>query len=198
MIKKVILVGHGGHSKSCIEVFKEKKTFKIFGYIDLKKKNSVFKYLGKDTEISNFIKKYYFFISFAFIKNYKKRDQLIKKLNFLDAKFINLISNKAYVSKSSKIGEGVAVLKFAYIGPDTNIGSHSIINTGVVVEHDVKIGKNVHLATKSVVNGESSIGDNSFIGSGTIISNNISIGRNVIIGSGLKITKDIQSNSKII
>ena len=37
-MKKIILVGAGGHCKSCIDVIEKEKKFKIIGIIDNKKK----------------------------------------------------------------------------------------------------------------------------------------------------------------
>lgn len=198
MTKKIVLFGMGGHSKSCIEVFKEKKNLQIYGYLDTIKKNTKYNYLGNDDDILKFVNNFYFFISFAFIKNFKIRAKLIKKLDLLNVKCINLISKDALVSNNVDLGAGIAILKSAYIGPDVSIMDHSIVNTGVIVEHDVKIGRNVHLAPGSIINGSSIIGDNTFVGSGTIISNGVTIGKNVVIGAGLKILKSIKNNSKII
>ena len=52
---KLIIIGYGGHARSCIEVIKSKNNFDIVGYIDKKKnKENIYdlEYLGNDTYLS--------------------------------------------------------------------------------------------------------------------------------------------------
>ena len=37
-MKKLILIGAGGHAKSCLEIIRQNKNFKIIGFIDNKNK----------------------------------------------------------------------------------------------------------------------------------------------------------------
>ena len=40
MRKKLIIIGAGGHAKSCLDVIQsKKKSFKVMGFVDNKKKN---------------------------------------------------------------------------------------------------------------------------------------------------------------
>ena len=43
-MKKIILIGAGGHCKSCIDVIEEEKKFEIVGIIDNFRKKSIFGY----------------------------------------------------------------------------------------------------------------------------------------------------------
>ena len=49
-MKKLILIGAGGHAKSCLEIIRQNKNFKIIGFIDNKKikKFENLKILGSD------------------------------------------------------------------------------------------------------------------------------------------------------
>ncbi len=61
MIKKIILVGAGTHSHSCIELIEKEKKFSIYGFIDFKKSNSnlikKYRYLGSDEKMEGLRKK---------------------------------------------------------------------------------------------------------------------------------------------
>ena len=52
-MKKIILIGAGGHCKSCIDVIEEEKKFEIVGIIDNFRKKSIFGYpvIGKDKDL---------------------------------------------------------------------------------------------------------------------------------------------------
>ena len=54
-MKEIILIGAGGHAKSCLDVLLLSKKFKILGLIDKQKKTSLFnlKNLGDETYLKN-------------------------------------------------------------------------------------------------------------------------------------------------
>ncbi len=59
-MKKIILIGGGGHCVSCIDVIEREKKFKILGLVDNNKKKLLFGYkvLGNDTELKKIYKKH--------------------------------------------------------------------------------------------------------------------------------------------
>ena len=201
MIKKIILVGAGTHSHSCIELIEKEKKFSIYGFIDFKKSNSnlikKYRYLGSDEKMEGLRKKIsHAIVSIGFIKDYlprKKNFDKIKKLRFKIPKVISPIS---YVSKNSKIGNGTMVFHHVIVNSNVSIGENCIINNKVLLEHDVKIGDNVHISTGCIVNGSSSIGSNTFVGSRSVISNNVKIGNNCFIKIGSIVKNDVPDNTK--
>ena len=57
--KPLLLIGAGGHAKSCIDVIESENKYYIFGIID-KSKNKNFmgyKILGNDKDLKNYVKK---------------------------------------------------------------------------------------------------------------------------------------------
>ena len=58
-MKKIILIGAGGHCVSCIDVIENQRKFKIVGLIDNNKKNFLFNYriLGSDKELKKISKR---------------------------------------------------------------------------------------------------------------------------------------------
>lgn len=61
-MKEILLVGGGGHCRSCIDVIEAEKKFKIAGIVDVKEKlhQNVLGYevIGTDEEILDLIKKF--------------------------------------------------------------------------------------------------------------------------------------------
>jgi len=191
---KLVLIGAGGHAKSCFEVINKIKKIKIVGCI-AEKSNKKFYYLGKDKDLPSIRKKYkHAHLAIGFIKNYKLRLKILKKLKNLKYIMPTIISKNSIVSKNSKIGAGTIVMNYCIVNYDAQIGDNTIINNRALIEHDVVIGSNCHISTSVTVNGNCKIGDNTFIGSGAVIDNGVSIGKNCIIGSGLIIKKNIKDN----
>ena len=200
-MKKIILIGAGGHCASCIDVIEMQRKFKIVGLIDNKKKNFLLNYkiIGNDKELKKFSRKIqYALITTGCIKNSKIRENLFKKISNYGFKFPVIISPLSYVSKHASIGEGTIVMHGAIINAGAKIGKNCIINNKTLIEHDVVVEDNCHLSTRSTVNGGVTIKKNSFIGSCSVIKQNIKIGKNCFINANLFLQKNLKDNSKVL
>ena len=200
-MKKIILVGAGGHCTSCIDVIEMEKKFKIVGLIDNKRKKFLLNYktIGNDKNLKKISKNIkYALITTGHIKNSTIRENLFKKV--LDYGFIfpSIISPSAYVSKHASIGEGTIVMHGTVINAGASIGKNCIINSKSLIEHDVVIGDHCHISTRSTVNGGVVIKKNSFIGSCSVIKQNIKIGKNCFVNANLFVEKNLKDNSKIL
>ena len=200
-MKKLIIIGAGGHSKTCLEVAESSKIYKVIGFLDNKSKFDNFfnrfqifneKKLNLVLKITKNVH-----IGVGQIKSPKLRINLFKKYKKKGFKFPVLIHSSAYISKYSFINEGTLVGIYSVINANCKIGHNTIINNKSLIEHDSKIGNNCHISTGVIINGNCSIGDNTFIGSGSIISNNIDIGKNCIIGCGKIIKKNLKPGTLI-
>jgi sugar O-acyltransferase (sialic acid O-acetyltransferase NeuD family) len=199
-MKKIILVGAGGHCKSCIDVIEKEKKFKIIGIIDNIKKGFFLKYkiLGNDKGLKKYYKKTnYILISVGQIKNFQVRENLFNKIKKIKFKFATVVSPMSYVSKHAFIDEGSIIMHGSIINAGARIGKNCIINTKSLIEHDVTIGDYCHISTETTINGGVLIKKGTFIGSRSIIKNNISIGEGSIVGANLYINKNLKKNSFI-
>jgi sugar O-acyltransferase (sialic acid O-acetyltransferase NeuD family) len=195
-MKKIILVGGGGHCKSCIDVIENENKYKIIGIVD-KKKNFLLNYKVFPENYLNkkFIKNNYAFVTVGQIKNYQVRVKLFNRLKDLGFKIPSIMSPLAYISKHAVIGQGTIVMHGAIVNAGAVIGNNCIINTNSLIEHDVVIGDHTHISTKATINGGVIIGSKVFVGSRSIIKNNIRIGERSIVGACLYIKKNLQKDT---
>jgi sugar O-acyltransferase (sialic acid O-acetyltransferase NeuD family) len=195
-MKKIILLGGGGHCKSCIDVIENENKYKIICIID-KKKNFLLNYKVFPESYLNkkLIKNSYAFVTVGQIKDYTVRVKLFDKLKNLRLKIPSIISPSAYISKHAVVGQGTIVMHGAIINAGAIIGNNCIINTNSLIEHDVVIGDHTHISTEATINGGVIIGNKVFVGSRSIIKDNISIGENSIVGAGLYIKNNLKKNS---
>lgn len=198
-MNNIILIGAGGHAKSCVNLLESQKKFKISGFVDNKNKSFFnYSFLGKDKLLSEIRKKYkYAIISIGQIKNPKPRKLIYDKLIKLNFNLPTIISKHSLISKYSDIGESTLIFNQVFINTHVSIGNNCIINNKVNIEHDVAVGNNCHISTGALINGNVDIGNNVFIGSGAIIFNDCKIGDNVIVSGGSIIKKDIKKNTII-
>ncbi len=199
MNKNIILVGGGGHCKSCIDIIETESKYKIKGIIDIPEKLGQdilsYKIIGIDEDIPNLTKSgVCFLITVGHIKNSKLRIKLFNLIKENRGDLPVIMSSLAYVSKYSIIGEGTIIMHQAVVNVLSNIGKNCIINNQALIEHDVKVGNNNHISTNANINGDCIIGNNCFIGSGATIKNGISITDNCIIGAGTVVIKNIEES----
>jgi sugar O-acyltransferase (sialic acid O-acetyltransferase NeuD family) len=198
MNKKIILIGAGGHAKSCINLIKSSTKYNIIGLIEENTSKNILEceILGGKENLS-YLKKRgikYCGIAVGQIQSPKLRIRyynFAKKIGFHIPKIISISSE---CSEYSKINEGTYVFDNTYIGPDASIGRNCIINTGSIIEHDSKVGDNCHISTGAILNGSVIIKKNTFIGSRVCIKQGVVIGENCVIGMGLVVKKDVPNN----
>jgi len=200
-MKKIILIGGGGHCRSCIDVIKLENKYSIEGILDTEEQigNTIDGYpiLGKDERIDEFVEKdFHFLITVGQIKSVEIRQSLFEKLMQKKASLAIIISPKAHVSANAKIGMGTIVLHGAIINAGADIGQNAIINSLSLIEHDTKIGNHTHVSTGALINGTCTIGNKSFIGSGAVVANNISIADNVVVGAGSLVRNNIAESGR--
>ena len=171
-MKKILIIGSGGHAKSCAEVIEKCKDYKLVGFVTKNKKfNKNVKILdypvvASDKELAKLSNKFkYAIVGIGQIKNFENRYKIFKNLKKLNFKLPTIISPNAIVSKFSYFGSGCIVMQHAIVNADTEIGNNCIINNKALIEHDVKIGHNSHISTGAIINGSVEIGENCFIGS---------------------------------
>lgn len=196
MKQSILLIGGGGHCKSCIDVIEQEGKYHIAGIIDTKDKigQSLLGYsiIGTDDDLPRLIQKYSnVLITIGQIKSANKRVNLYKKLKQLKAKLPTIIAPTAYVSNHASIEEGTIVMHHSLINAGAHVGINCIINSKALIEHETTIGNHSHISTGSTVNGQVIIDNECFVGSGATIANNISLTKNVIIPAGITVFKDI-------
>ena len=197
-MKKIIIIGCGGHTKSCIEIIEQSKEFKIYGLVCEKKIKQFDKYkiLGNDNSLDIIKRKCRnALIGIGQIKSYRLREKLFKILKKKGFKLPIIFAKNSYVSKLSRVGEGTIIMHNVFINRNVSIGKNTIINTGAIIEHDVSIGSIFHISTGAIINGGVKINDGSFVGSGSVVNQGVNIGKNCIISSSKKIKNDLKNES---
>ncbi len=187
-MKKLYLIGGGGHCKSSIDVIESMNEFQIVGIFDVPEKIGQevlgYKILDSDQNLPHYINDdSYFLITIGQIKS----SDLRIKLFGMPLNFATIISKRAYVSSYAKIGKGTIVMHDVLINAGAVIGENCIINSKALVEHDAVIGDHCHISTGAIVNGDCVIGNRTFIGSNSVVRNGKIIPPETILSFGEKI-----------
>lgn len=199
---ELVLIGGGGHCKSCIDVIEKEGKYKIGGIIDsaekLHQKVLGYKIIAADYDLPRILKEYkYFLIAFGQIKSASKRLEFFRRLKADSAEFPIIKSPLAYVSPNTKIGEGTIVMHHALVNTGAKIGCNCIINSKALIEHDAVIEDHCHISTGAIINGGTRVGSSTFVGSQATIREYIEIGKNSVIGCAARIIKKLPQDSVI-
>ncbi len=200
---KLILVGGGGHCKSCIDVIEQEGKYDIIGILDLPDKQGEkilsYEIIGNDNDYEKYINEgCEFLITVGQIKSAIIRKTIFEKLNVLNVKMATVISPRAYISQYVVLGKGTIAMHNVFVNAGANVGTNCILNSNCNIEHDVIIGNHCHISTGTFVNGDCKIGNEVFIGSNATISSQVNVGNNVVIGAGTLVIKSISNNQKAV
>ena len=147
----ILLIGAGGHAKSCIDIIELSKKFEVFGLIENTssiKKILGYKILGKDEDLSKFLNEVTnAHIAIGSLKSISLRNLLFQRVREIGFNTPVIFSKNSYVSKYSSVESGSIVMHDVFINANSKIGVNSIINSKVLIEHDVSIGNNCHICS---------------------------------------------------
>lgn len=198
--KSIILIGGGGHCKSCIDLILSTNLYSIAGIVDVKEKIGQkvldFSVIAADDSLDELAGNYdCFAITVGQIKSPVARIRVYDRLRLLGASLPVIVSPNAYVSPFATLGEGTMVFHHAVINAAARIGANCIINNKALVEHDAVIGNHCHVSTATILNGNIVVGNGTFIGSNATVRQGIDIGNFCIVGAGSVVLTDILSNT---
>lgn len=171
-MENIILIGGGGHCKSCIDVIEQEGKYKIAGIIDKKEligtKVLEYEVIGCDDDLMELSNTYGFaLVTIGQIRSSVLRVKLFELAKSARFELPTIISPRAYVSKHAKVEHGTIIMHDVIVNADAKIGRNCIINTKALIEHDAVIEDNCHVSTGAIINGGTVVKSNTFYGSNT-------------------------------
>ena len=203
MRKNLILIGAGGHARSCIDVIEQEGRFSIIGLVGIESEIGLqvngYEVIGTDKDLSTLIGKAQFaLITLGQISTPDARASLYQRASKAGFDLANVVSPSAYVSPSAQIGKGTIVMHGVIINAGVKVGSNCIINSRSLLEHDTQVSDNCHISTGAILNGGVLVEEGCFIGSGTIVKEGVSIGERSVVGMGSLLRSNLTANSRFL
>lgn len=196
----IILVGGGGHCRSCIDVIEQEDRYRIIGIVDLPEKIGQellgYPIIGADPDLPRLVLEHKnALITLGQIKSPERRRAIFLQLKALDAQLPTIISPRAYVSRHAQVDEGSIIMHGALVNAGARVGRNCIINTLCLLEHDASIGDHCHISTAAIINGGTAVAEGTFVGSNTVTREGIRIGANSIVGGGVAVLHNVPSGT---
>lgn len=196
MKQDIVLIGGGGHCKSCIDVVESTGIYSIAGIVDIPARRGEkvcgYPVIASDEDLRSLAGQYHnFLITVGHIKSSERREELFNAVLSVGGSLPSVVASTAHVSPHASVARGTIVMHHAFVNAAATVGEGCIINTAAIVEHDVVIGGFCHVSTAAVVNGGSRVGACSFIGSNSCVKEGVSIGEHAMIGAGSVVISDV-------
>jgi sugar O-acyltransferase (sialic acid O-acetyltransferase NeuD family) len=196
----LILIGGGGHCRSCIDVIEMEGRFAIRGIVDekdaLDPTLTDYPLLGREEDIPTLSKACHnFLITIGQIKSPEPRIRLFLRLKQLGMTLPIVVSPLAHVSRRARLGEGTIIMHDALVNAGASVGRNCIINTKALIEHDAVIEDHCHISTAAIVNGATTVRRCSFIGSNAVLRERIVVGEESIVGAGVTVLQNVTPRS---
>lgn len=182
-MKKLMIIGAGGHAKVCIELAEKTNEYSNIDLLDdnfFGEKVLNKEIVGKIDDFYKYKESHSFIIA---IGNNKIRNDIFNKLVENEMEIATLISKDAIISNYSTIGKGSMILTGVIINAYTTIGDNVIVNTGGIVEHDCVIQNSCHISPGAILCGGVSVGELSWVGAGSVLNPLVKLKENTTIGS---------------
>lgn len=201
-MSELLLVGGGGHCRSCIDVIETEGQYQVRGIVQpvSDETDRIFGYpvVGSDEDLPCLLQETpQALVTVGQIRSPEIRIHLYELIKKSGGKLPRIVSPFAYCSKYAELHEGAIVMHGAIVNAGANIGANCIINSQALIEHDVIVADHCHISTGARVNGGVTIGKGSFIGSGAILKEGVVIGENVIIGAGQVVLQDALNGTAV-
>ena len=172
MREKILLIGGGGHCKSCIDVIELEGIYEITGVIDKKEligqKVLAYEIVASDDDLARFADIRNVLITVGQVKSPQTRIRLYELAKKLEFSFPTIISPRSYVSKYAQVGEGTIIMHDALVNAGARVGANCIINSKALIEHDAVVEEHCHISTAAVINGGVKVRTGTFWGSGAV------------------------------
>lgn len=196
----IVLVGPGGHCRSCIDVLEATKQYQIMAVVGREDE------LGQavlghsigyvDDDIPELARQHgNFLVTVGQIKSNALRVRLFNTIKSAGGHLPSIVSPLAHVASSATLAEGTIVMHLAMVNAAAQVGLNCIVNSRALIEHDAQVGDHCHVSTGAILNGNAIVGQHCFIGSGAIVHQGVTIEHNVIVGSGALVTQGVKAKT---
>jgi sugar O-acyltransferase (sialic acid O-acetyltransferase NeuD family) len=201
-MKPLLLIGGGGHCRSCIDVIESSTQYKVAGIVDRDVGAQLveidYPLLGSDHDLPRLLLEYpAALVTIGQIKSAQARQLLFEALKAMSAELPTIVSSHAYCSRHAHIAAGTIVMHGALINTKAAIGENCIINSQALVEHDAVVESHCHISTGAKLNGAVHVETGCFIGSGVVIREGVRISAGCIIGAGAVVLHDLPAGTTV-
>lgn len=193
-MKKVVIIGSGGHAVSVANVVVA-SGYSIKCFLDPGKVGQEvlgYRIVADTASLESASVYYVVAVGDNFV-----REKMIEKMatEIPIDRFINFIHPTACIGINVKLGYGNVVMPNATIGPSSVLGDFCIVNTNSSIDHDCVMENFSSIAPGAHTGGNVKIGFRTAISIGAIVKQGIVVGDNAVVGASSFVNVDVGDDS---
>ena len=191
-MKKLVIIGAGGHARVLIELFRAMGGFELVGVVahTAPKDPLGLPLLGDESRLKR-LRAEGVESAFVAVGDNMARARLGAWLEKLGYGLPVAIHPSAFVAPSARVSPGAVVMARAVLGTDAVLEGLAILNTGAIADHDVVLEEASHAGPGSVLAGHARLGARALLGAGSAVRPGVSIGPDAVVGAGAAVVEDV-------
>lgn len=114
-----------------------------------------------------------------------------------DARWANIIHLTACVAASARLGHGIVLAPFTFVGLDAELGDHVLLNAYASCGHDSRVGRYSILSPYAAITGNVVLEDEVLLGMHSSVIPGRRVGRRSSVSAGSAVLRDVPPGSLI-
>jgi sugar O-acyltransferase (sialic acid O-acetyltransferase NeuD family) len=200
-MKKVVLIGAGGHARVLLDILQEWGEDEVLGLLD---QNSArwgqslmgCPILGDDQDLSRYGATH-FVVAVGSLGDTGLRRKLWARGEAAGLEPLTVVAPSAVVSRWAELGSGAQIMPAAVVNAGARLGAGVILNSTALVEHDCDLGEFCHVASGAVLAGGVVLEPDVHVGAGASIRQGIRVGAGALVGAGAAVVKDVPAGARV-
>ncbi len=189
-MKRLMIVGAGGHGRSVAEAVLAAGKYKLAGFVDDAAPSLQYVWewpvFGAAAGLASY--RQHADAAIVAIGNNRLREQLHQMLCPAGFELATVIHPKAIVSPSAVIGAGSAIMAGAIVGTEAELGVGVIINCAAVVDHHCQVEDFGHLSVNAGMAGGSVLGRSAWMQVGSVLGYGVKAESGFVLGPGMALS----------
>lgn len=185
-MKRLLIVGAGGHGRSVAEAVLVAGQYKLVGFVDdaAPDLRQVWEWpvFGSTAYLTSY--RQHADAAIVCIGNNRLREELHNRLCAAGFDMATVVHPSANVSARAVIGVGSAVLAGAIVGTEAELGAGVIVNAAAVVDHHCRVEDFGHLGVSAAMAGGSVLGRGAWMQAGSVLGYGVSVEAGTVLEPG--------------
>lgn len=176
-MRRLLIVGAGGHGGSVAECAAASGNYDVVGYLGDAAPAGTrlhgLPVLGSSANLIAF--RHLADVAIVAIGNNTVREALCIRVLAAGFALATLIHPRAIASPSAVIGQGAAIMAGAVVGTEAQVGKGAIVNSGAIVDHHAQVLDYGHLGVNACMAGGSILGRSAWMQAGTALGYGVKV-----------------------
>lgn len=177
MIRRLLIVGAGGHGRSIAEAALLSGRWNAIAFVDDgypgNQKAAGWPIIANSNQLESALSGFHGVV--VALGNNSARKHKLEQLMALGAPVVSIVHPRAFVSATAHLGAGSTIMANATVGADAILGRGCILNANSCADHDSQLGDFAHLGVGVAIAGGVKVGEGAFMQAGTYASYNSNI-----------------------